>query len=95
MLKKKIILVSDCSRTVQLTGGEEMQLLRVRENGNPSEPWRQALLPSVRGAQEGFDSNENARRWADSAGSSLPGWIGGVRVFESLDLRDGAFTEGD
>ena len=31
----------------------------------------------------------------DSVGSSLPNWIGGVRAFESLDSRNGAFTEGD
>lgn len=95
MLKKKIILVSDCPRTVQLTGGGRNATPAGSGERNPSEPQVQVLLPRVRGAQEGFDSNENARRWTDSAGSSLPGWIGGVRVFESLDLRDGAFTEGD
>ena len=89
--KKKIILVSACPRTVQLTDGGRNATPAGSGKRNPSEPQVQALLPSVRGAQEGFDSNENARRWTDSAGSSLPGWIGGVRAFKSLD----SFTEGD
>ena len=94
MLKKKIVLVTGCPRTVQLTGGGRNATPAGSGERNPSEPEGQALLPSVRGAQEGFDSNETARRWTDSVGSSLPGWIGGVRAFESLDSRNGAFTEG-
>ena len=68
-----------------------MQLLRVRANGIPVNPKCRRCSQVSAGAQEGFDSNENARRWTDSAGSSLPGWNGGVRAFKSLD----SFTEGD